>query len=143
MFDFDATLPMMAVQFLVLTAVLNVVFFKPLTKVLNDRQAYISGNNTEARERLDKVKRLSQEYDDKLASSRRQSQATIAAAQADAQKLASTQISEAQQRLQAQAMSVAQQLDQQKQSAFGQLEQEVGALSRQLLNKLLGDGILG
>jgi F-type H+-transporting ATPase subunit b len=114
MFDFDATLPMMAVQFLVLTAVLNVVFFKPLTKVLNDRQAYISGNNTEARERLDKVKRLSQEYDDKLASSRRQSQATIAAAQADAQKLASTQISEAQQRLQAQAMSVAQQLNKSK-----------------------------
>jgi F-type H+-transporting ATPase subunit b len=143
MFDFDATLPLMAVQFLLLTAILNVVFYKPLTKVLNDRQAYISGNNTEARERLDKVKRLSQEYDEKLATSRRQSQATIASAQAEAQKLAAGQVSEAQQRLNAQAMSVQQELNQQKQAAFGQLEQEVGTLSRQILDKLLGAGIVG
>ncbi|MGL5796158.1 MAG: F0F1 ATP synthase subunit B', partial [Waterburya sp.] len=37
MFDFDATLPLMAVQFLLLTALLNAVFYKPLTKVLDER----------------------------------------------------------------------------------------------------------
>ncbi len=37
MFDFDATLPLMAVQFLLLTAILNVVFFKPLSKAIEER----------------------------------------------------------------------------------------------------------
>lgn len=138
MFDFDATLPLMAVQFLLLTAILNVVFFKPLSKVLNDRQDYINGNNTEARERLDKSQRLAQAYDEKLSSSRRQSQSMIADAQAAAQKKSAQQIGEAQRNIQAQSAIVLQELEQQKQSAFSQLEQEVGALSRQILSKLLG-----
>ena len=32
MFDFDATLPLMAVQFLLLMVALNAVFYKPLMK---------------------------------------------------------------------------------------------------------------
>jgi F-type H+-transporting ATPase subunit b len=138
MFDFDATLPMMAIQFLLLTAVLNVVFFKPLSKVLNERQEYVNGNNTEARERQDKAKHLAQEYADKLSSSRRQSQAILSEAQTTAQKQAAQQVADAQRRLQEQAMSVQLTLEQEKQAAFGQLEKEVGALSQQILNKLLG-----
>jgi F-type H+-transporting ATPase subunit b len=34
LFDFDATLPLMALQFLILVAVLNAVFYKPLTKAM-------------------------------------------------------------------------------------------------------------
>jgi F-type H+-transporting ATPase subunit b len=138
MFDFDATLPMMAIQFLLLTAVLNVVFFKPLSKVLNERQEYVNGNNTEARERQDKAKRLAQDYAEKLSSSRRQSQVILSEAQAAAQKQAAQQVAEAQRRLQEQTMSVQQVLEQEKQTAFSQLEKEVGSLSQQILQKLLG-----
>jgi F-type H+-transporting ATPase subunit b len=138
MFDFDATLPLMALQFLLLTAVLNVVFFKPLSKVLAERQEYVNGNNTEARERLDKTKRLAQEYDEKLSSSRRQAQSIVADAQAAAQKQAAQQVAEAQRRLQEQSMIAQQALEQQKQTAFAQLEREVGPLSQQILSKLLG-----
>jgi F-type H+-transporting ATPase subunit b len=138
MFDFDATLPLVAIQFLLLVAVLNAVFFKPLSKVLSDRQDYVSGNNTEARERQDKAKRLAQDYSDKLSSSRRQSQSIILDAQAEAQKKSSVQVAEAQRRLQEQTMSVQLELEQQKQAAFSALEKEVDALSQQLLKKLLG-----
>lgn len=138
MFDFDATLPLMAIQFLALVAILNVVFFKPLSKALSERQEYINGNNTEARERSDKAKRLAQDYDSKLSSSRRQAQTIFADAQASAQKQAAQQVAEAQSRLQSQAMATQQELDRQKQEAFNQLEQEVGALSQQILGKLLG-----
>jgi len=37
MFDFDATLPFMALQFLLLAALLNAIFYKPLTKALDER----------------------------------------------------------------------------------------------------------
>ncbi len=143
MFDFNATLPLMAIQFLLLTALLNVVFFKPLSKVLGDRQDYINGNTTEARERLDKAKRLAQEYDEKLSSSRRQAQTIVSDAQANAQKKATQQLAEAQSRVQEIAMVAQQELDQQKQSAFGQLEKEIDSLSKQILSKLLGPGLAG
>jgi F-type H+-transporting ATPase subunit b len=143
MFDFNATLPLMAIQFLLLTALLNVVFFKPLSKVLGDRQDYINGNTTEARERLDKAKRLAQEYDEKLSSSRRQAQTIVSDAQTDAQKKAAQQLAEAQSRVQGLAMVAQQELEQQKQSAFSQLEKEVDSLSKQILSKLLGHGLAG
>jgi F-type H+-transporting ATPase subunit b len=138
MFDFDATLPLVAIQFLILVAVLNAVFFKPLSKVLSDRQDYVSGNNTEARERQDKAKRLEQDYNDKLSSSRRQSQAIVLDAQTDAQRKSSAQVAEAQRRLQEQTMGVQLELEQQKQAAFSTLEKEVDSLSHQILTKLLG-----
>jgi len=143
MFDFNATLPLMAIQFLLLTALLNVVFFKPLSKVLGDRQDYINGNTTEARERLDKAKRLAQEYDEKLSSSRRQAQTIVSDAQTDAQRKAAEQLAEAQSRMQGLAMVAQQELEQQKQSAFSQLEKEVDSLSKQILSKLLGPGLAG
>jgi F-type H+-transporting ATPase subunit b len=137
MFDFDATLPLMAVQFLVLTAVLNVVFYKPLTKAIDDRNDYIRNNETEARERLAKAEHLAQQYEQELADTRRQSQAVIASAQEEAKKIVAQKVAEAQQEAQAQREQAQRELDQQKQEAFASLEQQVDSLSHQILEKLL------
>jgi F-type H+-transporting ATPase subunit b len=138
MFDFDATLPLMAIQFLLFTAVMNLVFFKPLTRALDERQQYIRSNNLEAQERLSKAKHLAEQYEQELADTRRQSQAVIAVAQQEAQQIATQQIMEAQREVQAQIRQVQQELDQQKQAALQTLEQQVDTLSRQILDKLLG-----
>jgi F-type H+-transporting ATPase subunit b len=137
MFDFDATLPLMAVQFLVLVALLNVVFYKPLTKAIEDRSDYIRTNETEARERLAKAEHLATQYEEELATTRRQYQQTIATAQAEAQALADQQIATAQQEAQSQRERVQRELDQQKQEAMSSLEQQVESLSHQILDKLL------
>jgi F-type H+-transporting ATPase subunit b len=138
MFDFDATLPLMAVQFLVLAALLNAVFYKPLTKVIEERDQYIRTNESEAKERLSKAEQLATQYELQLADARRQSQAAIASAQAEAQKLASQRIAEAQKEAQVQREQAQQEIEQQKQLAMRSLEQQVDALSRQILEKLLG-----
>ncbi|HIK56472.1 MAG TPA: F0F1 ATP synthase subunit B' [Synechococcales cyanobacterium M55_K2018_004] len=137
MFDFDATLPLMAVQFLLLMVILNAVFYKPLTKALDDRTNYINSNQVEARERLEKAARLAKQYEQELADSRRQAQAIIAAAQEDAQKIAAQRMAEALQEAQAKREQVQQELDQQKAEALQALEQQVESLSRQILDKLL------
>jgi F-type H+-transporting ATPase subunit b len=142
MFDFDATLPFMALQFLLLAALLNVIFYKPLTKVLDDRDNYIRTNTLEARERLAKAERLAQEYEQQLAEARRQSQATIEAAQAEAKEITAQKIAEAQKEAQAQREQAAVEIEQQKQEAMRSLEQRVDALSRQILEKLLGPSLV-
>ncbi|MEW6492032.1 MAG: F0F1 ATP synthase subunit B' [Cyanobacteriota bacterium] len=138
LFDFDATLPLMALQFLLLVVVLNAVFYKPLSKAIDDRDDYIRKNLLEARERLVKTEKLAQQYDQELAETRRKSQSTIAAAQEDAQKIAAQKMAQAQAEAQAQREQAMQEIEQQKAEALATLEQQVDALSRQILEKLLG-----
>ena len=47
MFDFDATLPLMAVQFLILMILLNQIFYKPLGQAIDLRTEYIRKNQAE------------------------------------------------------------------------------------------------
>lgn len=137
MFDFDATLPVMALQFLLLAAVLNVIFYKPLTKALDDRDNYIRTNTLDARERLAKAERLTKEYEQQLAEARRQAQAIVAQATAEGQKITAEKIAQAQKEAQVQREQVAQEIEQQKQEALRSLEQQVDALSRQIIEKLM------
>ncbi len=143
LFDLDATLPLMAVQFLILVAILNAIFYKPLTQSLDDRDNYIRTNLADARERLSKAESLAKQYEQELAETRRQAQAVIAAAQADAQKIAAQKLAEAQREAQAQREQAQQELDRQKQEALQSLEQQVDSLSHQILEKLLGGVPIG
>ncbi|MBD2744779.1 F0F1 ATP synthase subunit B' [Coleofasciculus sp. FACHB-1120] len=142
MFDFDATLPLMAVQFLLLAALLNVVFYKPLTKVLDERDDYIRSNEMGARERLAKAEQLAKQYEQQLADTRRQSQALIANAQADAQKIGAQKVAEAQQEAVAKREQASLEIGQQKQEALQSLESQVDELSRQILEKILGQQLV-
>jgi F-type H+-transporting ATPase subunit b len=137
LFDLDATLPLMAIQFLLLIALLNAVLYKPLTKVLDERDGYIRSNQVEAKERLQKAEALAKQYEQELAETRRQSQAVIVAAQAEAQKIAAEKVADAQREAQAQREAVQQELETQKQEAMQTLEQQVDSLSQQILDKLL------
>ncbi len=78
MFDFDATLPVMALQFILLAVILNAVFYKPLSKVLDERAEYIRQTEGGAKEQLAKTEALVQEYELQLTSARKQSQEIIA-----------------------------------------------------------------
>lgn len=138
LFDFDATLPLMALQFLLLVVVLNAVFYKPLGKAIDDRDEFIRKNLLEAQERLAKTKNLTKQYEQELGETRRQSQATIAAAQADAQKIAAKKMAQAQAEAQTQREQAQTEIEKQKAEAFSSLEQQVDSLSRQILEKLLG-----
>lgn len=138
LFDLDATLPLMAIQFLVLALILNATLYKPLGNAIDGRNEYIRTNNLQAQERLSKAQALAQQYEQELAHSRRQAQAIVAQAQAEAQKIAAQNIAAAQQEAQVQREKAASEIEQQKQQALAALETQVDALSRQILEKLLG-----
>jgi F-type H+-transporting ATPase subunit b len=138
MFNFDATLPLMAVQFLILMFLLNKVFYAPLSKVLDERADYIQSKEKDARQRLAQTQQLTQEYEQQLAQARKQSQEIIAAAQADAKKITADKLAEAQKEAQVQKEQATREIEEQKQAAMASLEQQVDSLSRQILEKLLG-----
>jgi F-type H+-transporting ATPase subunit b len=142
MFDIDATLPFMAVQFLILAAILNQIFYKPLGEAIDSREDYIRKNKRDAKERLSKAEALAHQYEQELGETRKQSQKLIADAQAEAQKIAAGQMAAAQQEAQQVREKAAQEIEQQKQEALRGLEQQVDALSHQILDKLLEPGTI-
>ena len=58
LFDFNATLPVMAIQFILLSLVLTVIFYKPIGKVIDDRNLYANNNLITASEKLIKYDEL-------------------------------------------------------------------------------------
>jgi F-type H+-transporting ATPase subunit b len=137
LFDFDATLPLMALQFMVLVALLN-VFYKPLNKALDDRAEYIRQNLSQSKERKQKAEDLAKQYEQELKDVRRQAQEIIATAQAEGQEIVARQVKEAQQQVLAERQQAADEIEAQKAQAFKTLESQVDSLSGQIVQKLLG-----
>jgi len=140
LFDFDATLPLMAIQILVLAAVLNKLFYKPIGQSLDDRSDYIRTNLLGAKERQENADKLAAQYEQELRDVRRESQQVIAAAQAEAQKIVAAEVKSAQEQVLAEREKVAREIEEQRTSAFQSLEKEVDSLSRQIADKLVGAG---
>ena len=137
MFDFDATLPLMALQFLLLTALLNAVFYKPLMKVLDEREDYLRSGDTGSKDKLAKAESIVKEYERQIAEARREAQSLVQSAQAEAKEITAAKIAAAQQEVQSQRETAAQEIEEQKASAFATLEQQVDSLSRQIIEKIL------
>lgn len=138
LFDFDATLPLMAIQFLVLAALLNKLFYKPIGQAIDSRSDYIRTNLVGAKERLDKAEALAAQYEQELRTVRREAQATVASAQAEAQKIVADELKSAQEQALAEREKAAKEIEAQRQSAFSSLEREVDTLSEAIAAKLIG-----
>jgi len=137
LFDFNATLPLMALQILLMMVVLNLVFYTPIAKVLDERDEYIRKNLTKASETLAKAEAITKQYEQDLAQERRESQVIIASAQKEAQEIVAMEINQAQKDTEALVKEATQQLNAQKDKALLALEEQVNTLSEQIKNKLL------
>ena len=138
LFDIDATLPLMALQFLILMAVLNALLYKPLGKAIDQRSEYVRNSLKNAREVKEKSEMLATQYDNELRDVRRQAQDIIAQAKAEAEKVSNSKIQQAQQEVADRKQKAAEEIEAQKAEAMQSLEQQVDSLSNQILEKLLG-----
>uniref|UniRef100_UPI003003197D ATP synthase CF0 subunit II n=1 Tax=Anunuuluaehu liula TaxID=3049639 RepID=UPI003003197D len=142
LFDFNATLPLMALQFLALTIVLNLMFYKPVSNVLDERDEYIRNSLTTASTSLLKANELTKKYEQELAESRKQAQDIIKKSQQEAQQIVLIKIKEAQQDAEKLVAEAYYQLNIQKEQALKTLEDQVDALSDKIRIKLLGSNLL-
>ena len=142
LFDFNATLPLMALQFILLTTVLTFLFYKPVAKVLEDREAYISGNLADASEKLIKADELYKQYDEQLKTARVNAQSVVANSEKEAKEIVASEISAAR----ADAVKLIDQtnkeLEAQKSIALQKLETQVDEISQLIKEKLLGKEVV-
>nr|WCH56316.1 ATP synthase CF0 subunit II [Hypnea sp.] len=137
LFDFNATLPLMALQFIILTFVLNFIFYKPVSYILDERDEYIRNSLTAASASLLKANELTRKYEQQLAQSRKEAQDIIKKSQKEAQQIVSVKIKEAQQDAEKLISEASYQLNIQKEQALKTLESQVDTLSDKIKHKLL------
>lgn len=138
LFDLDATLPLIAIQFLLLVAVLNSLFYEPVTRAIDSRNDYIRTTQAEAQERLDKAVSLTRQYESEISQARLQAQQVIAEAEAAAARIRSEKLAAVQAEIQQKLEAARLQVEQEKQAALEQLQQQVDAIAAQITQKLLG-----
>jgi F-type H+-transporting ATPase subunit b len=142
LFDFNATLPLMAIQFILLTVVLTFVFYKPVSKVLDERENYISGNLNQASEKLIKADELYKQYDEQLKIARVSAQAIIAQSEKEAKDVVASEIGQARTDAANLIAKTNTELEAQKSLALQQLETQVDELSQLIKEKLLGKEVV-
>ena len=77
LFDIDATLPLVAIQFVLLMVILNVILYNPLLTVIEERKEYILTNLSKASEILAEANKLTTQYEQELDSVRKEAQLEI------------------------------------------------------------------
>ena len=142
LFDFNATLPLMAIQFILLTTVLTFVFYKPVAKVLEERETNISTNLADASEKLLKADELYKQYDEQLKTARTDAQAIIAQSEKQAKDIVAAEIAQAREDASKLIQQTNNELEAQKSLALEKLETQVEELSQLIKEKLLGKQIV-
>jgi F-type H+-transporting ATPase subunit b len=77
LFDLDATLPLVAIQFLLLMVILNIILYNPLLTVIEERKEYILTNLSKASELLAEANTLTTQYEQELDNVRKEAQLEI------------------------------------------------------------------
>ena len=77
LFDFNLTLPLVAIQFVLLTVLLNIILYNPLLTIIEERKEYILTNLSKASELLAEANKLTEQYEQELNNVRKEAQLEI------------------------------------------------------------------
>jgi F-type H+-transporting ATPase subunit b len=137
LFDLDATLPLMAVQVVLLTFVLNALFFRPVGKAVEDREGFITSSRVQAKDKLAQVQRLEAELKDQLKEARQQAQLLIVEAEQEVDKLYREALALAQSEANASREKARREIEQQRDQALASLASESDRLGVLIVDRLL------
>jgi len=139
LFDFNATMPLMAIQFILLTVALTFTFFKPITSILEKRESIISTNLTEASDKLIQADELYKQYDSQLKDAKTQAQLIVSESEKEAKQIVASEIDQARKDATNLMEQTNKELEAQKALALQKLEVQIDELSQQIKEKLLGE----
>ncbi|MCP9849141.1 F0F1 ATP synthase subunit B' [Cyanobium sp. Morenito 9A2] len=137
LFDLDATLPLMAVQVVLLTFILNALFFRPVGRVVEEREGYITTSRAEAKQKLAQAQRLEADLKQQLRDARQQAQKLILAAEEETDLLYRQALAEALADANASREQARREIDSQRETALGQIRSDADQLGMLIVNRLL------
>ena len=136
LFDIDATLPLVAIQFLLLMVILNIVLYNPLLTIIEERKEYILTNLGKASELLAEANNLTAQYEEELASVRKEAQLEITNSQKIHQEILDLEINISQKYLDNLLDTITNDFESRKTLALNNLEESVQSLCNDINTRL-------
>jgi F-type H+-transporting ATPase subunit b len=136
LFDFDATLPLVAIQFIMLMVVLNIIFFNPLLTTIKERNEFILSNLAKASEILTKANILTAQYEQELTRIRKEAQLEITNSQKVHQEILEIELNISQKYIDNLLRTIITDLNSKKNLALNSLDNIVKSLCLEIENKL-------
>ena len=137
LFDINATLPLMAIQIVALTYLLNSLFFKPVGNIVENREKYVSKNLQEAKNKLAEVESLESDLLSQLQKARSEASKIVQEAEKDSDKLYQEALELANSEANASKENARIEIEKQTSNARKQLSEQAEELSQLIVNRLI------
>ena len=136
LFDINATLPLVAIQFILLMVILNIILYSPLLAVITERNEYILNNLAKASEILAQANDLTAEYEQELNKVRKEAQLEITNSQKIHKEILETELTISQKYIDNLLDNVTTDLINKKTTALNSLDAIVQSLCVEIESKL-------
>ena len=137
LFDINATLPLMAIQVVALTYILNSLFFKPVGNVVEKREKFVSNNLMDAKHKLSDVEKLEADLLSQLQSARSEAPKIVSESENESDKLYNEALEIANNEANASKEKARLEIENQTSSARDQLFKQADDLSELIVNRLI------
>ncbi len=136
LFDIDATLPLIALEFVLLMVLLNILLYSPLLTVIDERKEYILTKLSKASELLTEANKMTTQYEEELANVRSEAQFEIANSQKIHKEILDLEINISQNYLDELLKIATNDLEEKRIAALDNLEESVQSLCDEINTKL-------
>jgi len=136
LFDFGVTLPLVAIQFILLMVLLNIILYSPLLTIIEERKEYILTNLSEASEKLARAKELTMQYEQELKIAQKAAQLEITNSQNVHKEILDIELDISQKYIDSLLETISSDLLSRKKSALENLDTSVQVLCTQVETKL-------
>jgi len=136
LFDIDATLPFVAIQFILLMVILNVLLYSPLLTVITERNEFILTNLAKASDMLAQANELTAQYEEELSKVRKETQMEIANSQKIHKEILDIELNISQKYIDNLLDNITNDFLQKKESVINNLDKEILLLINQIKSKL-------
>jgi F-type H+-transporting ATPase subunit b len=137
LFDFDGTLPLIVLQFIVLMFALNFILYTPLLNLIESRNKYIADNLAKASTLLTQANLLKTQYTTSISKAKKEAQLQTLTGQKLFKESIELELNAAQKSIDGFLADIKSSLAEKKESALISLNSEIDSLSDQIISKIL------
>ena len=133
LFDIGATLPLVALQFLILMIILNLILYKPLISLVNKRNENILDNLSKASEIILITSNMTNKYEESLLSTKKEAKQSITELQKIQKEKFDMELNFSQKSIEIVIQKIVENFSIKKQKALNSITLEVNSLSNQII----------
>ncbi|KAL1562298.1 ATP synthase subunit b', chloroplastic-like [Salvia divinorum] len=137
LFDFNLTLPIIAVEFLFLMFAMDKLYYSPLGKFMDERDAAIREKLSSVKDTSAEVKQLEEQGSAMMKAARAEISAALNKMKKETQVEVEEKLAEGRRKIEAELQEALASLEKQKEDTIAALDSQIAALSQDIVNKVL------